>query len=114
MVMREDIIGVVGARPVVEVFTHRSSFDELAGNSTITPILVLKGARENFIDVLRCHRSSLAGEVDKLRFRAQLNLVSREGNQIVLSDKVANSVKKLGTDDFRGRRHLGIAQRVKL
>src|SRR5437773_5944991 len=63
VLMRKNIIGVVGASPVVAVSAHWSSFDELAGNGAIPLILSLKGLNENFIDIFDCHRAFLAGEV---------------------------------------------------
>ena len=112
--VRDDVVGIVGARAVITERPERPAGDVAAGEHAVAAVGLPCHARDNLDEVAKRQRPRPAIFVLHGGVRRHPQVFQAEGGQVVLGDVVAEGVEELRGDQLGTARHLGEAFRVEL
>ena len=103
MLVRHDVVGIVGPRARVAEAAEDLAGQQAAGDDAVGAVRVPRDALEHRVDVVARERRSLAGRPPDRRLRIDLDVLRIERREIRLDLVVAERPEDLGRDRRRRR-----------
>ena len=115
VLVRHEIVGIVGAQSVVAEVAHRLAVGEAAGEHAVLAVRLPRAAAEHVVDIAPLEPALLARKrvEDPGVFRDR-HSIGIELRQVAVDGVVAERVVEVRGDDLRAGRHLGIRRWVEL